>query len=107
MSASSATVSNDDLHLVDNLESALAAAGSGQKSLDRRKVPAELLGRANNNRLVLYTLIDWLWIVACWVAMSHTPYWTYPLWVVLIAGRIHSFGVILHDATHLLAPIQI
>ncbi len=100
MSASSVTVSNDDLHLVDNLESALLAAGSSQKSLDRRNVPAELLGRANNNRLAAYTVLDWLWIVACWVAMAYAPAWTYPLWVVLIAGRIHSFGVILHDATH-------
>lgn len=100
MSATSAVLSNDDLHLVDNLETALVAAGSEGKNLDRKNVPIELLGRANNNRLVMYTVMDWVWIAACWVAMSYAPAWTYPLWAVLIGGRIHSFGVILHDAAH-------
>lgn len=88
-------------HLVDNLEVALAEAGSDRPKLDRRNVPSGLLGRANHWRLVRYTVEDWGWIVLCWLAMSWTPAWLYPLWAILIAGRIHSFGVILHDACHL------
>lgn len=100
MSASIALSHPDDLHLVDNLEHSLAVAGSDSRKLDRRLVPQELLGRANNNRLVMYTAVDWAWIALFWVGMTYAPAWTYPLWAVLIAGRIHSFGVILHDATH-------
>ena len=100
MSALLALTPHQDQHLVDNLEAALLAAGSERQSLDRKNVPVELLGRANNTRLVWFTLVDWAWIAAFWVAMTYSPAWTYPLWVVLIAGRIHSFGVILHDAAH-------
>lgn len=102
MHAVHATLNTADaeVHLVDNLESALQAAGSGLEKLDRRSVPSTLLGRANNNRLVRYTLEDWGWILLCWAAMWYGPTWLYPLWALLIAGRIHSFGVILHDAAH-------
>ncbi|QKE63609.1 fatty acid desaturase [Aquipseudomonas campi] len=100
MSASLALPPHQDQHLVDDLETALLAAGSQRQNLDRKNVPSELLGRANNTRLVWFTLVDWAWIAAFWVGMTYAPTWTYPLWVVLIAGRIHSFGVILHDAAH-------
>ncbi|MCP5162817.1 MAG: fatty acid desaturase [Hahellaceae bacterium] len=87
-------------HLVDNLEAALLEAGSDRPQLDRRNVPTELLGRASNWRLVRYTLIDWVWIGIFWAGMTMSPAWLYPLWAILVAGRIHSFGVILHDACH-------
>ena len=51
--------------------------------------------------LILYALADWLIIGACWVAMAH---WTssvvYAAGALLIGGRFHALGVVLHDACH-------
>lgn len=88
-------------HLADNLEQALDSAPSLDKRLDRTMVPPELLGRACPGRLIRYCLTDWAWIGIFWMGMALTPLWLYPLWAILIAGRLHAFGVILHDATHM------
>ncbi|WP_043284697.1 fatty acid desaturase family protein [Paraburkholderia oxyphila] len=53
-------------------------------------------------RLVRYASIDWTIIVLCWAAMRAMPNpFAYAVGVLLIAGRLQSFGVILHDACHL------
>src|SRR5215469_8256931 len=53
-------------------------------------------------RLVRYAALDWMMIVTCWAAMCSMPNpVVYAAGVVLIAGRLQSFGVILHDACHL------
>ncbi|CAB3809112.1 hypothetical protein LMG28688_06925 [Paraburkholderia caffeinitolerans] len=58
--------------------------------------------RARPWRLVRYASIDWAIIVLCWVAMYTMPYpFIYLAGVLLIAGRLQSLGVILHDACHL------
>lgn len=97
-----ATRSNFDNadHLVEDLNHVLGKANSGYRNLKRPDVPKELLGGAKDINLVRYTLIDWFWIILFWVGMSQSSPMLYPLWVLLIAGRIHSFGVILHDAAH-------
>jgi len=87
-------------HLVDNLDEALAAADKHYLSLHRAAVPKDLLARAKDSTLLRYTLEDWALIFLFWTGMSYSPAWMYPLWALLIGGRIHSFGVILHDATH-------
>jgi fatty acid desaturase len=65
-----------------------------------RDVPAELLGRAKVPTLIRYALGDWLMIAGVWLAAAHAPR-LYPVWVALLAGRIHALGVVLHDAVHL------
>jgi fatty acid desaturase len=40
-------------------------------------------------------------IAAIWLAAPHAPMTFYPVWLLLLAGRIHALGVVLHDAVHL------
>ena len=87
-------------HLVDNLTAALDKDSASFGALNRTDVPKDLLGRAQDITLVRYTIVDWAWIAAFWVGMTYTDPLLYPLWAILIAGRIHAFGVTLHDAVH-------
>ncbi len=40
-------------------------------------------------------------IAAAWVAMAAAPWWLYPIVALVVAGRLHALGVVLHDATHM------
>ena len=64
-------------------------------------VPKELLATPTTFTLIRYALSDWSIIAAIWLLAPHTPGAFYPLWVVLLAGRIHALGVVLHDAIHI------
>jgi fatty acid desaturase len=66
-----------------------------------RDVPRELLTTARIPRLIRYALADWSAIVAIWLIAPHAPASLYPLWALLLAGRLHALGVVLHDAVHL------
>ena len=88
-------------HLVGDLDRALEVADASAPALARSAVPRELLGKATIPRLIRYALSDWAVIALCWLAITRTPYWLYPFWAIVIAGRFHAFGVILHDATHM------
>jgi len=66
----------------------------------RALVPSELLVRAQVPELVRMAAREWALIAACQVGMALVPA-AAPLLVALIAGRLHAFGVILHDAVHL------
>jgi fatty acid desaturase len=65
------------------------------------EVPKELLTTARTSRLIRYALGDWSIIAAIWLTAAHAPMALYPVWVLLLAGRIHALGVVLHDAVHL------
>ena len=80
---------------------ALEHALSSEQEPTRKAVPKALLKRQTMPRLIRYALTDWAIIVVCWSLMGLSPGWLYPLFVLVIAGRFHSFGVILHDATHM------
>ena len=90
----------DAHHLLDNMHATLESENSSYGSLNRADVPEELLGRTKDINLVRYTIVDWLWIGIFWVGMTYSDPILYPIWALLIGGRIHSFGVTLHDATH-------
>lgn len=66
----------------------------------RARVPRELLVRPSVPELVRQALTEWALIAVGWAGMAWVPAAT-PLLVLLIAGRMHAFGVILHDAVHL------
>jgi fatty acid desaturase len=66
-----------------------------------RAVPKELLTPATVPALLGYALTDWSIIAGLWLAAAASPAAFYPLWVVLLAGRLHALGVILHEAVHL------
>jgi len=63
-------------------------------------VPKKLLQPAEPVKLVLLACADWAIIVGVWVAAAFAPRWFYPLWVLLLAGRLHALGVVLHDVVH-------
>jgi fatty acid desaturase len=66
----------------------------------RAAVPPELLERTHVSELLRMAGAEWAWIIACQVALALVPA-AAPLLVLLIAGRLHAFGAILHDAVHL------
>ena len=86
-------------HLVNNLEHALASAPS--KALSRSDVPAELLEKPAPAGLVIMVLQEWAMILMLSVGAFLGPMWLYPVIAILLAGRYHALGVILHDATHM------
>lgn len=86
-------------HLVNDLEHALDSAPS--KALTRSDVPAELLERPTPSGLVLMVVQEWVMILGLSVAVFYVPIWLYPVIALLLAGRYHALGVILHDATHM------
>ncbi len=86
-------------HLAQDLEQALDAAAVPHVS--RRDVPRELLEPATEAGLVRMALEEWAMIGAAWVAMAAAPWWLYPVVAVVVAGRLHALGVVLHDATHM------
>ena len=86
-------------HLAQDLESALDAAAAPR--LSRRDVPNELLEPAGASGLVRMTLQEWGLIAGLWGAMAVTTWWLYPVIALVLAGRFHALGVVLHDATHM------
>lgn len=86
-------------HLVESLDEALAAAPIAV--VRRSEVPLHLLGRPTVPRLLRFALEEWFLLGAIWVLMSLAPWWCYPFLVVLVAGRLHALGVILHDVAHM------
>jgi fatty acid desaturase len=68
---------------------------------DIDSIPRELLRNARPQRLILFALADWAAIAAVWLAARRAPWWLYPLWLALLAGRFHALGVVLHDAVHI------
>jgi fatty acid desaturase len=66
----------------------------------RAAVPRELLVRASVPGLLRMAALEWAGIAACQLGLFWVPA-AAPLWVLLIAGRLHALGVLLHDAVHL------
>lgn len=99
---SSALALEDD-YSATSLDVALATADTQAQAQEptRTDIPQELLRRPTIAGLIGYALLDWAMIGGFWLGMYFSPAWLYPLWALLVGGRIHSFGVILHDATHM------
>ncbi len=67
----------------------------------RTDMPSALLQPARMQGLLLAAGGDWAVILACWAAMYVGPTALWPLWMLLVAGRLHALGVVLHDACHM------
>lgn len=67
----------------------------------KRNVPKHLLTNPHINYLLQNAVSDWLYVVLFWILIVYFPAWMYPVLAIFIASRFHSFGVILHDATHM------
>lgn len=85
--------------LVESLDQALDAAPA--TTVRRSDVPADFLGRPTIVKLLRFALEEWLMLGALWGLMYFGPWWLYPVLAVLVAGRLHALGVILHDAAHM------
>jgi fatty acid desaturase len=72
---------------------------------EMQSVPQEMLAGARPSRLLALALGDWAAIAMVSLASSLLPAearaWAYPFVVILIAGRFHALGVVLHDAAHM------
>jgi fatty acid desaturase len=90
---------SESAHLAHDLERALDEAANAHVS--RRDVPRELLAPATTAGLLRMTFEEWMMILVLWSAMIAMPSWTYVVLALLLAGRLHALGVVLHDATHL------
>lgn len=69
---------------------------------DRGQCPA--VEKADLNFLLSLAAVDWAVIGAAWLAMAWLPVYVYPVLAVVVAGRLHGFGVLLHDACHMAMP---
>jgi fatty acid desaturase len=67
----------------------------------RPDVPRALVQGARLPGLLRDALVDWSVIVTCWLAMAFVPAWCLPLAMLVVAGRLHALGVVLHDACHM------
>ena len=82
-----------EYHIVAELDNSL--------SFRKTDVPKEFLVKPHINRLLIHATTDWLLVAVFWTAGLYISSWFYPVIALLIASRYHSFGVILHDATHM------
>jgi fatty acid desaturase len=94
-----------DRQLVATLERVLDA--EGRALLDRREVPTELLVRSTLLGLIRDAVVAWGVIAVCLVGMYGGSNWLYPIWALIVAGRIHALGVFCHDAIHLPLPLPL
>lgn len=86
-------------HLADDLEAALDEAPV--RRLSRSDVPRDLLRPPDVDELIGLALRDWLLIGLAWLLMFQAPVWLWPAPILVIASRLHGFGVLLHDAAHM------
>ncbi|MGZ5234109.1 MAG: fatty acid desaturase family protein [Burkholderiales bacterium] len=63
--------------------------------------PPELIAPARLARIMRYALCDWAAIAAIVCTLWLGPAWLYPLGALVLAGRFHALGVVLHDACHM------
>jgi fatty acid desaturase len=67
-------------------------------------LPAGLLRPARVVTLIRFALADWAVIAACWLLLAWADrWWLFLLAWLVIAGRFHALGVVLHDACHMRA----
>ncbi|MBY0414276.1 MAG: hypothetical protein K2Q18_08925, partial [Bdellovibrionales bacterium] len=76
------------------------------QSFKRQDVPSDLLIGADIFRLYVDLLCDWIVVILSAYLMFHTSFYLYPVWAIIIAGRLHAFGVILHDVCHMNLQIK-
>ncbi len=86
-------------HWVESLDQALDAAPV--TTVRRSEAPAHLLGRPTIARLLRCAVEEWMLLGALWGLMFLGPMWLYPVLALLVAGRLHALGVILHDVAHM------
>lgn len=71
------------------------------KSLKRSDVPSELLVKPKLSLIFWHAIFDWIIIVSCWYLLTVlNPIFSVIL-IMIIAGRFHALGVLIHDLCHM------
>ena len=86
---------HDDLSL--GLERALAEADPHQ----RQRAPQALLTPASLEQNLKDAARVWAVMFGCWLGIALGPAALYPLWVLILGGRLNALGVILHELCHM------
>ena len=86
-------ITQAEQHIVYELDSSLL--------FKKHDVPASFLVKPQIDTLLTQAGFDWVLIIIFYTAFIFLPFWTYPIFALLIGSRYHSLGVILHDVTHM------
>ena len=81
------------IHINDDLEDSLSSI--------QKNVPKELLRRSNLNHLLFDAIVDNVVIFLCCVLFIHSTLIVQIICILVISSRLHSFGVVVHELTHL------
>ncbi len=71
------------------------------EDINKSLVPQNLLGPASLHYLFKLLVFDWTIILFCSTLMYFGPYYLIPIFVLLIGGRLHGLGVIMHELSHI------
>ena len=71
------------------------------ETFKRQDVPTELLKSPTLSQLAQSLFVDWVIIANSCFLIFISPIYLYPLWTMIIAGRLHAFGVITHELSHM------
>jgi fatty acid desaturase len=74
-------------------------------AIKRADTPSELLRVGSLGSLLRMAVEEWGAILFCWAILLGVPHsalpWLYPALCLVLAGRFHALGVLLHDASHM------
>ena len=73
----------------------------GMERCNKKLPPKEYLQAASWPTLFRYCLEEWFMIISCWIGMKFTSIYLYPIFALVLSGRFHALGVLLHEACHL------
>lgn len=71
------------------------------ETFKRQDVPTELLTPPTLSQIAQTLFVDWIIIFTCSFLIFFSPIYLYPLWIMIISGRLHAFGVITHELSHM------
>jgi fatty acid desaturase len=66
-----------------------------------KTIPLELVAIPNDQKLFYHTLVQWMFILLLIFLFAQTYQYTWSsIFILLLAGRYHALGIILHDISH-------
>jgi fatty acid desaturase len=66
-----------------------------------RRAPSALLAPASLDRNLRDAAQVWAVMIGCWLGIALGPAALYPVWVLILAGRLNALGVLLHELCHM------
>ena len=72
-----------------------------EEALGSARAPRALLAPANVDQNLRDAAQVWAVMVGCWLGILFGPAALYPLWVLILGGRLNALGVILHELCHM------